>query len=146
MNSFPFLGFWWILIRIGAEGCNTNGAWFFGPRIGAGPPSDRFGRFDQFELYSSIMKIAVLLALCAAAIAVAYAAPARIGSGVNLAAMEFGSSKIPGIAYTNYGVPTAKEVRSHRCLYPLLAFHTFLLHFWMDTVRHMACLGPPVEV
>lgn len=59
------------------------------------------------------MKTLTLFVLCAFAIlALAYAAPARIGSGVNLSGMEFGPSVLPGKAYTNYVLPYTKEVRT----------------------------------
>ena len=58
------------------------------------------------------MKTLLLLALCVTAlVAFASAVPGRIGSGVNLAGMEFNSAALPGKAYTNYVLPSHAEVR-----------------------------------
>lgn len=57
------------------------------------------------------MKTFALLICLSAVVALSCAAPARIGSGVNLAGMEFGSAK-PGTFNTDYTLPTTAEVRS----------------------------------
>lgn len=70
------------------------------------------GSTSQFLLHVDTMKI-VTLAVLAVVFAVACAAPAKIGSGVNLAGMDFGQDRPwPGTYDTDYTLPTTAEVRS----------------------------------
>lgn len=72
------------------------------------------------------MKTPLLLALCVAAlVALAAAVPARIGSGVNLAGMEFNAGTLPGKAYTNYVLPSHAEVRPSLLRFTLLLVWKF---------------------